>query len=110
MAKRVVLLNNTMLRNQLASLERYVTGTHEGVRHPQVASAHDDVATAACGALVTASSLFRYTLEPFSPDFVDRDAPQAQQQQQPVSCADQRLNDLYRNLDFGFRFGLIRGL
>jgi hypothetical protein len=34
----------------------------------------------------------------------------ASAQQQPVSSADQRLHDFYRALDFGFRYGLIRGL
>jgi hypothetical protein len=48
-------------------------------------------------------------LEPFQPDYQDPDAKLAAQQQ-PVSSADQRLSDLYHNLDFGFRFGLIQGL
>ena len=41
-----------VLRQQLASLERHVSGTREAVSHPNVASAHDDLATAVCGALV----------------------------------------------------------
>jgi hypothetical protein len=52
LAKRASLLDNATLRNQLASLERHVTGTRETVSHPNVASAHDDVATSVCGALV----------------------------------------------------------
>jgi hypothetical protein len=51
---RVRLINNATLRNQLANLERSVTGGKERVTHPAVASAHDDVATAAAGALVAA--------------------------------------------------------
>ncbi len=49
---RVRLINNATLRSQLAGLERSVVGTKERVTHPAVASAHDDVATAAAGALV----------------------------------------------------------
>jgi hypothetical protein len=56
LARRCSLLDNVTLRNQLSSLERRVgVGDHETVGHPQNASAHDDVATAACGALVLAS-------------------------------------------------------
>jgi len=51
---RVRLINNATLRNQLAGLERSVVGTKERVTHAAVASAHDDVATAAAGALVAA--------------------------------------------------------
>jgi len=51
---RVRLINNTTLRNQLAGLERSVTGNKERVTHAAVASAHDDVACAAAGALVAA--------------------------------------------------------
>jgi hypothetical protein len=55
MAKRAHLLDNATLRAQLVALERRVVGAHEVVSHPQVASAHDDLATAVCGALVTAA-------------------------------------------------------
>jgi hypothetical protein len=52
---RARLLDNATLRMQLAGLERKVqTGGRETVTHAQVASAHDDVATSACGALVVA--------------------------------------------------------
>ena len=63
LAGRVKLLDNATLRNQLASLERFVQPSgHEVVRHPQVASAHDDLATACAGALVAAegSAYFDY--------------------------------------------------
>lgn len=43
-------------RSQLASLERVLqSGGRETVRHPQIDSAHDDVAAAIAGAMVTAS-------------------------------------------------------
>jgi hypothetical protein len=52
---RARLLDNATLRTQLAGLERKVqAGSRETVTHAQVASAHDDVATSACGALVAA--------------------------------------------------------
>ena len=55
LAGRAKLLDNATLRNQLASLERFVQPSgHEVVRHPQIASAHDDLATACAGALVAA--------------------------------------------------------
>jgi hypothetical protein len=57
---RAKLIDNATLRSQLASLERHVTSGHESVRHPQVASAHDDVATAAAGALVAAADRLAY--------------------------------------------------
>ncbi len=49
-------LNDSMtLRSQLANLERRIGPSgHETVSHLQVASAHDDVAAAVCGALVVA--------------------------------------------------------
>jgi hypothetical protein len=56
LAGRARLVDNTTLRNQLASLERRVgAGDRETVSHPAHASAHDDVACAACGALVLAA-------------------------------------------------------
>lgn len=54
-SRRAHLLDNGTLRTQLAGLERRVTSGHEIVGHPQVASAHDDVAAAVCGALVLAA-------------------------------------------------------
>jgi hypothetical protein len=57
LARRVRLLDNTTLRNQLSSLERRVgAGDRETVSHPQHASAHDDVACACAGALAAAAS------------------------------------------------------
>jgi hypothetical protein len=62
-------LDSMTLRNQLASLERRVgVGDRETVSHPQHASAHDDAACAACGALVVALSPGRafYNLDAMS--------------------------------------------
>ena len=53
---RARLLDNETLRRQLAGLERRVSVMgRESVTHGTEASAHDDVAAAACGALVLAS-------------------------------------------------------
>jgi hypothetical protein len=57
LAGRVRLLDNVTLRHQLASLERRVgAAERETVSRPQHAGAHDDVACAACGALVLAAT------------------------------------------------------
>jgi hypothetical protein len=56
-SKRARLVDDATLRAQLTSLERKVTSGHETVTHPSTASAHDDVATAVCGALVAAAGL-----------------------------------------------------
>jgi hypothetical protein len=51
---------NMTLRGQLAALERRTgAGDRETVSRPQHASAHDDLATAACGALVAVSAINR---------------------------------------------------
>jgi hypothetical protein len=56
LSSRSRLINTAIGRSQLASLERVVqSGGREIVRHPQVDSAHDDVAAVIAGALVTAS-------------------------------------------------------
>ena len=58
---RVRLLDSATLRTQLAGLERKVQAAgRETVAHAQVASAHDDVATSACGALVAAGDRLAY--------------------------------------------------
>jgi hypothetical protein len=49
---RYRLLDNATLRQQFTSLERHTLSGHEVVKHPQLASAHDDLATAAAGVLV----------------------------------------------------------
>jgi hypothetical protein len=56
LAGRVRLVDSVTLRSQLASLERRVgAGDRETVSHPAHASAHDDVACAACGAITVAA-------------------------------------------------------
>ena len=58
---RVRLLDNPTLRTQFIGLERHLQpGGRETVTHAQVASAHDDLAAAACGAIVAAGDLFAY--------------------------------------------------
>ncbi|MBV8287557.1 MAG: hypothetical protein JOZ35_11605 [Hyphomicrobiales bacterium] len=66
LARRAHLLDNTTLRNQLTSLERTVgAGDKETVTHPKHANAHDDVAAAVCGAIMTAlQAAKRAALEP----------------------------------------------
>jgi hypothetical protein len=54
-SKRARLVDNAVARAQLSGLERKVVAGHETVTHPSTASAHDDVATAVCGALVVAA-------------------------------------------------------
>ena len=87
LGRRARLLNQPTLRNQLLSLERRVVDGHEKVDHPQIANAHDDVAAAACGALVLVSSGFAYdtSYRAFAPS-----APQRPQQQpqppEPIQC------------------------
>src|SRR5215468_9640980 len=55
LARRVRLLDNKTLRSQLTSLERIIGASDkETVTHPRHGNAHDDVATAVCGAIVWA--------------------------------------------------------
>src|SRR5215831_18798749 len=55
LARRARLLDNKTLRNQLTALERTISASDkETVSHPKHGNAHDDVATAVCGALVWA--------------------------------------------------------
>jgi hypothetical protein len=53
-SKRARLVDDATLRKQLSGLQRRVVGGHETVGHAQVASAHDDLAAAVAGCLVTA--------------------------------------------------------
>ena len=106
-SRRVALLDNGKLINQLCSLERRVARSgRDSIDHAP--GAHDDIANAVAGlCAATINKYGGYTLEPFQPGYVDPDAEPAQQQ---LPAADQRLLDYYRALDFGFRYGLIRGL
>jgi hypothetical protein len=90
LAQRCRLLDNARLRQQLTSLERSVAGSRETVSHPRIASAHDDVATAVCGALVLAGTGYTYdsTFAAWQPDFQDRDvAPTAAPQPTAAQAA-----------------------
>jgi hypothetical protein len=75
LAQRCRLVDNMTLRTQLSGLERRVgAGDREAVSHPQHASAHDDVACAAAGALVLASKQMSW-LEQWEPALRDDDPP-----------------------------------
>jgi hypothetical protein len=74
LAGRFCLLDNMTLRSQLSSLERRVgAGDRETVSHPQHASAHDDVACAACGALVAAATHKKTWMEAWGPALADEE-------------------------------------
>jgi len=105
LAQRCRLLDNATLRRQLTALERSVTGTRETVSHPNVASAHDDVATAVCGALVVAGTGYVYSLDAFQPGFQDIDtAPAAA----PLPTAAQRASE--NAADYVRMYALMNGL
>jgi hypothetical protein len=131
---RARLLDNATLRAQFAGLERKATATgHEIVTHAQISSAHDDLATAAAGALVACGLGYIYDtrylawdenyVEPTaapqpSPPPASEPMPPIQananwwqrgewlrkQQPQQRSAADQRLLDLYGAIDMASRF------
>jgi hypothetical protein len=67
LAGRVRLVDGTTLRSQLSSLERHVMANTEVVRHPAVASVHDDLATATCGAIVMVQRAAQRPRVPLSP-------------------------------------------
>jgi hypothetical protein len=62
---RVRLIDNATLRSQLASLERHALASGEVVRHPAIASAHDDLATATCGVVVMVQRAVKARKVPF---------------------------------------------
>src|SRR5262249_2207033 len=73
-SRRVELLDNARLIDQLISLERQVSrGGRENIDHPR--GQHDDLANCVAGMCSIASRYGGYTLEPFDPNFVDLDAP-----------------------------------
>jgi hypothetical protein len=59
-SKRGRLHDDATLRKQLSGLTRVVKSGHEAVEHPRTSTAHDDVATAVCGALVQAAKASRH--------------------------------------------------
>ena len=64
---RARLVDNATLRSQLASLERHALATGEVVRHPAVASAHDDLATSVCGVIVMVQRVAQRPKVPIAP-------------------------------------------
>jgi hypothetical protein len=94
-----MLLDDVKLRNQLASLERHVLSAREVVKHPQIASAHDDLATAACLALVTAASRLAYD---FSMNWVS--GPDTGQLDPGRRRAEQ-LSGLLMSMQYGAQYG-----
>jgi hypothetical protein len=123
LGRRARLLDDATLRSQLLSLERRIVDGHEQVDHPKIANAHDDVATAVCGALATTSSRSGYTLDPFQDDFVDLDRRDASPPETPppltadgnwwrhkqhlrssMGSADDQLRSLYGAVDNFFRY------
>jgi hypothetical protein len=96
LAGRVRLVDNMTLRNQLASLERRVgAGDKETVTHPQHASAHDDVACAAAGALACAARYGKYRYpsleETIGPDSWISSSSPAENAAQEAEFLNQRL-------------------
>jgi hypothetical protein len=64
LAKRVRLVDNVTVRNQLVSLERRPgAGDKETVSHPEHGGAHDDVAAAVCGAVALAQCVTRWAAD-----------------------------------------------
>jgi hypothetical protein len=62
LAKKVLFLDSKVLRSQFASLERHMMSGNKTIRKAQTASARDDVATAAAGALVAVGDGTGYDL------------------------------------------------
>jgi hypothetical protein len=87
LAGRVRLIDNATLRNQLTSLERRISPSgHETVSHPQVASAHDDLATVVCGLLsISAQPGYDLQYRAFEPSAPQR-PPQQPQPPEPIQC------------------------
>jgi hypothetical protein len=125
-ARRIDLPRHDRAINQICSLERSVQRSgRDQITHPT--HGHDDIANAIAGAVDLVYSHSGYTLEPFSPDFVDLDRRPGQQpsppprepvranaewwkstaaaQRQPTSSADENLRRGYAALDAAFRWG-----
>ena len=83
LAKRVRLLDNATLRNQLLSLEHTLSGVHEKIEHPKTASAHDDIACAVCGVMTVAGNRSSFDTSWRWVDGNYRDAPATKQQPEP---------------------------
>jgi hypothetical protein len=108
LAGRVRLLDNATLRNQLTSLEHTVTGAHEKVEHPKTASAHDDAATAVCGAMVIAGNRLAFnSAYPFG-NAPERDAPAVTKQTKAQAESDAnfrwRLNNYFNAIGMPYHW------
>jgi hypothetical protein len=110
---RVRLIDSAILRNQFAGLERKMTAAgHESVSHMQVASAHDDLATAAAGALVACGTGYTYDSQyrAWDENYVEPDARPATPSPQPQQSV--RLDEWWKlkppatTTDFGYRDNL----
>jgi hypothetical protein len=67
-AKAVRILDHPVLEKQLLGLDRRVArGGRDSIDHEQRAGAHDDVANAACGALLLATKIGQHTAPPATP-------------------------------------------
>ena len=100
LAGRVRLVDNLTLRNQLSSLERRVgAGDRETVTHAQHASARDDLACAACGALVLAASQLSF-LERWGPALADEPPARSQPQESELQRRDSdRVTAYFKTLE-----------
>jgi hypothetical protein len=116
---RARLLDNSTLRAQLTGLERKMQPSgHEVVTHMQVSSAHDDVATAAAGALVAAGT--GYTYDTSYKGWDDAPPPPASERLPPLEAngnwwrglrkaprtasSDHQLRNLYNAIDSASRW------
>jgi hypothetical protein len=121
-AKKVLLPRHERAISQICSLERSALRSgREQITHP--IHGHDDIATSIAGAVDLVYSHSSYTLDPFQPNFRDRDLPPEPEPEPPgppgaggdwwrgrsqppqTSSANQRLLDYYKSIDLAFKFG-----
>jgi hypothetical protein len=124
-SRRVALLDNGKLINQLCSLERRVARSgRDSIDHAP--GTHDDIANAVAGLCAAALNKYGgYTLEPFDPNYVDPDAPpqpvnqrespqcngnwwKSMPRSQPTFSANERLRGLYQSIDVACKSGFFR--
>jgi hypothetical protein len=93
--RRIALLDNGRLINQLVSLERQVSRSgRESIDHPR--GQHDDLANAVAGLASVLNKYGGYTLAPFDPSFRDLDAPPVAEQ---PPAANQRVRAYFEALE-----------
>ena len=122
----VRLPDHAKLLRELRLLERHVHRSgKDHVDHPKNGS--DDYANAVCGVLHSLAARFGYSLDPFQPGFVDRDAPPPQtappqpveangdwwKSQQhlravPTSNSEAEMHNMYSALENAIRWGQLR--